>query len=178
MSDKELIELLKRDPEQGLAAVVVRYTAYVLKIASTKLNGVCTREDIEETVSDVFYLFYRQGQRCGFEIRSLRAYLSLIAERRCVDVFRRRVKCETALPLDDETAGCLRADDEEDGDYTLLAQCIKRLGEPDTSIFIRKYFFGQSTADIAAELDIRPNTVDKRISRGLAKLRKMMEEER
>lgn len=176
MSDNELVELLKRDSEQGLAAVVVRYSAYVMKIARTKLSGICPREDIEETVSDVFYLFYRQGKRCGFEIRSLRAYLSLIAERRCIDVFRQLIKREDTLPLD-EAALSIADEADTDGDYTALAESIKRLGEPDTSIFIRKYFYGQKTADIAAELNIRPNTVDKRISRGLVKLRKMMEEE-
>lgn len=175
MSDKELTELLKRDPEQGLAAVVIRYTAYVLKIARTKLDNICTQEDIEEIVSDVFFSFYQQGQKCGFEIRSLRAYISLIAERRCVDVFRRRIRQEDTVPLD-ESAGMLVSESSEDHD--MLAENIKKLGEPDTSIFIRKYFYGQKTADIARELHMKPNTVDKRISRGLVKLRKLMEEEK
>ena len=175
MSDKELIELLKRDPEQGLAAVVIRYTAYVLKIARTKLNNICTHEDIEEIVSDVFFSFYQQGQKCSFEIRSLRAYISLIAERRCVDVFRQRVRREDTVPLDD-AADALVSENSED--YGILARKIKQLGEPDASIFIRKYFYGQKTADIAREIHMKPNTIDKRISRGLVKLRKLMEEEK
>ena len=175
MSDKELIELLKRSPEQGLAEVVVRYTAYVLKIARTKLDNVCTREDIEEIVSDVFFSFYQQGQKCSFEIRSLRAYISLIAERRCVDVFRQRIRREDTVPLDD-SVGMNVPENREDHD--ILAENIKKLGEPDTSIFIRKYFYGQKTADIARELHMKPNTVDKRVSRGLVRLRKLMEEEK
>lgn len=173
MSDKELVELLKRDPEKGLAAVVIRYTAYVLKIAWTKLNNICTQEDIEELVSDVFFSFYQQGQKCDFEIRSLRAYISLIAERRCVDVFRQRIRSEDTLPLDDIDSSLVS---EYNEDYDMLAEKIKKLGEPDTSIFIRKYFYGQKTAEIARELHMKPNTVDKRISRGLVKLRKLMEE--
>lgn len=176
MSDKELIELLKQNPEQGLAAVVIRYTAYVLKIARTKLNDVCTHEDIEEIVSDVFFRFYQQGQKCGFEIRSLRAYISLIAERLCVDVFRQQIRHEDPVPL--ENAADKLVSEEDSGDYDILAEKIKQLGEPDISIFIRKYFYGQKTAEIARELHMKPNTVDKRISRGLVKLRKLMEEEK
>ncbi|SFC99491.1 sigma factor-like helix-turn-helix DNA-binding protein [Ruminococcus albus] len=53
---------------------------------------------------------------------------------------------------------------------------LKELGEPDTTIFIRKYFFGQRSSDIAREMKMNANTVDKRISRGLVRLRKMLEE--
>ena len=173
MSDKELIELLKRSPEQGLAAVVIRYTAYVLKIARTKLDNICTREDIEEIVSDIFFIFYQQGQKCDFEIRSLRAYISLIAERRCINVFRQHIRRENTVPLDEVDSSFVSENNE---DYDTLVAGIKKLGEPDTSIFIRKYFFGQKTADIARELHMKPNTVDKRVSRGLVKLRKIMEE--
>ena len=86
MTDKELIVKLKNSPPDGLVAVVDRYTAYVLKIARTKLDGICSSEDIEEAVSDIFFKFYQTGQKCGFEIRSVRAYLSVIAERHCTDV--------------------------------------------------------------------------------------------
>ena len=173
MTDKELIRMLKKDRERGLAAVIDRYTAYVLKIAHIKLSGLCTSEDIEEAVSDVFFIFYRKALDCDFEIRSVRAYLSLIAERRFTDIFRQRIKSAEQVPLDD-VAETLAAEEIPDRNSELAA-AVKQLGEPDTSIFIRKYFFGQKTADIANELHMRPKTVDKRISRGLVKLRKILE---
>ena len=175
MSDKELIELLKRSPEQGLAEVVIRYTAYVMKIVRVKLDNICTQEDMEEIVSDIFFSFYQQGRKCSFEIRSLRAYISLIAERRCIDAFRQHIRRENTVSLDD--TDCMSVPTDNDN-YDMLAEEIKKLGEPDTSIFIRKYFYGQKTADIAKELQMKPNTVDKRISRGRVKLRKIMEEEK
>lgn len=175
MNDEELLELLRSDPHKGLAAVVGRYTAYVLKIVRTRLGGLCTQEDIEELVSDVFFSFYEYGTKCCFEIRSLRGCLAIIAERRCIDCigkFRRR--CEI-VPID-ELIETLPAEIHSD-DHSLLTGALKKLGEPDTSIFIRKYFFGQKTSDIAKELRMRPNTVDKRVSRGLIRLRKILEEE-
>ena len=175
MTDKELIRLLKKDPGQGLAAVIERYTAYVMKIAHIKLNDVCSSEDIEEAVSDVFYIFYKRSEQMGFELRSVRAYLSLISERRFTDVFRRSIKTAEQISID-EIAETLPAE-ESPKENSELADAINKLGEPDKSIFFRKYFLGQKTNDIADELHMRPKTVDKRVSRGLVKLRKILEGE-
>ena len=175
MTDKELIVKLKSSPHDGLAAVVDRYTAYVMKIARTKLGGICSSEDIEEAVSDIFFKFYKTGLECGFEIRSVRAYLSVIAGRHCTDVFRRAVSAPDILPLED--AGETAAEDMSYDTRSALAEAVKKLGEPDTSIFIRKYFFGQKTKEIAEELHLNPKAVDKRVSRGLVKLRKILKED-
>ena len=175
MTDKELVEKLKSSPREGLAAVVDRYTAYVMKIARTKLGGICSSEDIEEAVSDIFFKFYQTGLSCGFDIRSVRAYLSVIAGRHCTDVFRRHISAPDILPLED--AGEIAAGEPSADTHTALAAAIKKLGEPDTSIFIRKYFFGQKTKEIAQELHLNPKAVDKRVSRGLVKLRKILKEE-
>lgn len=51
------------------------------------------------------------------------------------------------------------------------------LGRPDSEIFMRKYFYGQKRRDIAEELGMKTNTVDKIVSRGLVKLRKILDEQ-
>ena len=58
MNDKELLRLLKAEPERGLAQTVGQYSAYVYKIAFTRLGEVCSKEDIEEAVSDIFLAFF------------------------------------------------------------------------------------------------------------------------
>lgn len=55
-----------------------------------------------------------------------------------------------------------------------LIQVIKSLGEPDCEIFIRKYYFGQSTKSIANDLGMKENTIDKKVSRGHIKLRELL----
>lgn len=174
MTDKELIELLKSSPQDGLAAVIKRYSAYVYKIVCTKLGSIYSEQDIEEIVSDIFLKFYRSSQKDGFRIRSLRGYLSLIAERHCIDILRTRKQNIDEILFDD-IADTVAFEEEPQPD-TELYDALLALGEPDTTIFIRKYFFGQRSSDIAKEMNMKVNTVDKRISRGLVKLRKMLEE--
>ena len=48
------------------------------------------------------------------------------------------------------------------------------LSEPDKEIFIRKYYLGQSTKIISKILGIKENTIDKKVSRGLLKLKNIL----
>ena len=47
---------------------------------------------------------------------------------------------------------------------------MEGLGEPDREIFLRKYYLGQRTKEIARALNLRENTVDQKVGRGLKKL--------
>lgn len=174
MTDKELLQMLLKEPKRGLEQTVRSYTPYVMKIVRVKLSGVCTKEDIEEIVSDIFMMFYLSIGRYGEEVRSVKALLAVIARRKCADTYeqmkkqRDSVSCEElSEDIPDEPLG---------DDRAALIEAIRSLGQPDEQIFIRKYFFGQTSSDIAAELNMKTNTVDKRISRGLKKLRKIIEE--
>ena len=175
MNDKELTELLKCDPQKGFEAVIRQYTPYVMKIARTRLAGVCTNEDAEEAVSDIFFKFYTAGKERGFDITSVKALLVVIAQRHCTDVFRRLSReVET---VDYNELENLLADEDAAGDEETLTEALKQLGQPDCDIFIRKYYFGQKNKEIAAELGVSPGTLNSKISRGLEKLRHILRRE-
>ncbi len=123
MNDNELLMLLKSDPEQGLAQVVRQYSAYVHKTAYTRLKDVCTREDIEEAVSDIFLMFYNIGSKNSFEMTSVRALLSVIAKRHCINIFHRQCRQEETLVYDDLEN--VLADEEHDN--TELIEAVKQL---------------------------------------------------
>ena len=176
MTDRELLELLKEVPEKGLSAVVSKYSAYVHTIAYSKLSGVCTREDIEEAVSDIFMKFYEYVRSTDREITAVAAYLAVIAKRHSINVYKKHVCREECLPLD-VIGGAVADKTEESDTRRLLIEAVMSLGRPDCEIFIRKYFFGQKSRDIAEALDMKTNTVDKIVSRGLVKLRKRLNEQ-
>lgn len=175
MTNKELLDMLIRDPARGLEHTVRQYTPYVMKIVRTKLSGYCSNEDVEEIVSDIFLLFYQSIGRYGGNVRSVKALLAVIARRKCADSFERLKKQSDHISLDELPQDVAAA--QPDPHRARLIAALHSLGQPDEQIFIRKYFFGQKSSDIAAELNIKTNTVDKRISRGLKKLKKIMEEE-
>ena len=98
----------------------------------------------------------------------------MIAARHCTDIFRSRCNGFETVALS-ELENVLAVTDTTDG--KALIDAVKSLGEPDSSIFIRKYYLGQKNKDIAKELKMRQGTVNTRISRGLDKLRKILEED-
>ena len=59
MTQEDILALMKSDPEKGMKFVTWQYTALVYKTVLHKLSSVCSMEDVEETVSDVFLDFYK-----------------------------------------------------------------------------------------------------------------------
>ena len=68
MTEKELLALMSRDPRRGFEQAIRQYTPYVMKIVRTKLEGACSYEDIEVTVSDVFVMFHKYITKNSSEI--------------------------------------------------------------------------------------------------------------
>lgn len=153
------------------------YMAFVYTIVHGKLSAVCGKPEIEECVSDVFFKLYTARSIIDPDKGSLKSYLAVLSRRAAIDVFRKTQNRAGSVSFDEleNEWGVSDADveksviDRETGE--LLIQEIKALGEPDTEILIRKYYFGQSSKIISKTLGIKENTVNKRISRALVKLK-------
>ena len=52
-----------------------------------------------------------------------------------------------------------------------LVEAIKSLGEPDSEIIVRKFYFGESSKQISERLAMTVSAIDTRASRALKKLR-------
>jgi RNA polymerase sigma-70 factor (ECF subfamily) len=171
--EKELLTFLLQTPEQGLEIIMNRYMAFVYTIVYGKLSDVCKKQDMEECVSDIFFEVYRTRSLIDLEKGSLKAYLAVVAKRRAIDVFRKHKGNAEDVSLDAFGHDWLASKDSvtagENSD--ILVDEIKALGEPDSQILIRKYYFGQSAKAIARVLGLKENTVNKRASRALAKLK-------
>ena len=175
-SDKELLSLLLQTPEQGLEIIMDRYMAFVYTIVYGKLSDICKKQDIEECVSDVFFEIYRTRSLIDLEKGSLKAYLAVVAKRRAIDVFRKHKGSAEEISLDEFDHDWFASKDSVTDNETsdILVDEIKALGEPDSQILIRKYYFGQSAKAIARALGLKENTVNKRASRALAKLKEAL----
>lgn len=99
----------------------------------------------------------------------------MTAQRHCIDLFRKVTGRAQAVPLD-EIAELSNEQEIYAENSTELMNAIRSLGEPDTQIFLRRYFFGQRNKDIAKDLGMTAAAVNKRISRGLVKLKEILKE--
>ncbi|HEX2925985.1 MAG TPA: sigma-70 family RNA polymerase sigma factor [Ruminiclostridium sp.] len=173
--DKKILALLREKPEKGLEKLMEEYSGMVYAIIYNKLNHLFSREDIEECTSMVFYEAYENRNAIDPAKGSLKAYLAVMAKRRAIDLLRKNARhFANVVPLDtyDADNSIVNAAEEMDAETKdMLITAVKALGEPDSEIFIRKYYFGQSSRKISEILGIKQNTIDKKVSRGLEKLR-------
>ena len=173
MTDKELIKKLKKDRSSGLSVVIDLYSGLLYKIASAIILPLGTKEDVEECVSDSFIAFYGQADKIDLEKASIKTYLAVITKRKAIDRYRMLKKATALIPLDEAELSDTAAQD-----FTVstdkkgaLIKAVRSLGEPDTTIVTRKFYLGETAAEIAAELDMSEAAVQKRIERSRNKLK-------
>lgn len=171
------IRLLNTDPEKGMELAVATYSGYVYAICRARLSGACSPQEIEECAAEVFAEVYKSRARLDDQKGSLKAFVCTVARNRAANAYRAKARSRACVSLDDarlphEAAAESRLLATETADE--LLRCIRSLGSQDSEIFIRKYYFGQSTKEIAKAMGLKENTVDKRVSRGYAKLKSLM----
>lgn len=178
LQDLELLKEFKHNAEQALGSLIDQYADLVYSIIHGKIVTVGTSEDVQECVSDVFLEFYKQVNKIDTEKGTVKAYLAIIAKRKGIDLYRKLIRVashnvnleEEDKQYEDRNTNIEQSViQKEEQEYLLKA--MDSLGEPDREIFIRKYYMGQKTKEIATALNLLDNTVDKKVSRGLKKLR-------
>lgn len=181
MTQEEVLALMKSDPEKGMQAVTWQYTALVYKTVLHKLSSVCSTEDVEETVSDVFLDFYKNYQTVDLSKGSLASFLMVLAQRRAVDVFRKKMRQKNIdmLLSEEENKNAERTENTalKNEERNFLINAILKLGEPDSTIIFRKFYFGETYEEIGNRLGLSANAVNKRYLRSIEKLSIMMEGE-
>lgn len=181
MQDRELTDLIGKDAEAGMKQLMKQYSGFVYTIVYSKLCRVCTKEDAEECAADVFIEFYRSISSFDLSRGTVRGFLSIIARRVAIARFHTLTKNRPEIVSTDDGENPvdeLRAEEDGigSGQRRLLLDAVNSLGEPDSTLIMKKYFGGETARQIASELGMNGFTVDKRIRRALVKLRKKLTE--
>jgi len=179
MTSRELAAMMKESPADCHRALVREYGRYVYAIVYNKLRGCGTKEDIEECVSDVFAALF---MKCQFDLSSendIKSLIGTIAQRKAIDMFRRlSKKADTTVSSDDEgflelpsSENIIESSEVSERNQILLNK-IKELGEPDTTIIIKQYYYNMTVAEIGKAISMTAAAVQKRSIRAREKLKK------
>ena len=179
MSEDELRALVSRHKESGFRHIFQQYQSYVYSIVWSHIKSVCSTEDAEECVSDVFAaVFLHFG-----EIRegAMQGYIGTVAKRTAIDMFRRHTAQKAAAMAGEELTE-IRSDEDIAAGYEHSEMCgellnaIRSLGEPDAEIVIQKYYYDRNAEEIAAAVQMKPVNVRVRLSRALKRLKTLLTE--
>lgn len=178
MDDAGLLELINQDANAGMERLMDQYAGVVYAVVRQKLEpAYCVSSDIEDCVADVFSKFYAERSTYDPNISSLKTYLCVIARNHAINVSKQR-KRKSGSSLDEESifaSACEVTIDGDADDEELRRRVIKAvedLGDPDSKIIFRKFYYGESSKEIAKALGLTVSNVDTRTHRALKKLRK------
>lgn len=177
MSEDELRALVERHKESGFRRIFQQYQAYVYSVVWSHVKSVCSKEDAEECVSDVFAAVFLHFD----EIRNgaLQGYIGTVAKRTAIDAFRRHTAQKAAVFSGEELPE-MRSDEDIEECYAHSEMCgelldaIRSLGEPDAEIVIQKYYYDRNAEEIAEAVRLKPVNVRVRLSRALKRLKTLL----
>jgi len=133
------------------------------------------RHRAEDAVSEAFVRVYRRWRRGGIE--HPRAYIRRAVVNEVNSRFRRlTVERREATKHSGDDRG-LRAADDQLADADLLFRALQTLPERQRTALVLRYYGAFSEADIATTMGIAVGTVKSSVSRGLERLRAVMDEQ-
>ena len=100
MDEQQLLSRLRRGDEQALAAVIARFSAYVVTVIHNRSRGLLSPEDEDELASSTFFALWQSCRTV--KAGSIRVWLGSVARNKTVDRLRR---ARVDMPLDEELAG-------------------------------------------------------------------------
>lgn len=180
MTGEEYCGLLETSAENAHSSLFEEYYSYVRTIVFNRLRSVGSSEDVEECISDIFAeLFFSLGDNCSSG--ELKGFVGTVAKRTAIDRFRSlSVRSGRTLSMDDKEF----TEPESDTDIVsesearelrrLVVDCIKSLGEPDSTILIQKFYYNRSSREVGDILSMKPAAVRMRSKRAAEKLREIL----
>lgn len=173
MQENTVERLLLEKNEQGMDALLLHYGPLMRYIIAPILQNPQDREDCLSEVS--MRVWEKIGQFDG-EKGSFRAWLTTITRNTALNHARRASRSSAeelseSTPSPDPTPEetLLKKERQE-----ALKTALSRLSYKDRLLFYRKYYYRQSTAQIAAELGMTERAVEGKLYRVKKQLRKSL----
>lgn len=172
MSDAELIQRLKDKKQKALIQVMDCYGGYVYTIVRNIIGDRMQVEDIEETVSDVFFKLWQNSSRLDME-RPLKPYLVSMARNMARNKLREH---KLFSPLEEEELvqeDVLAEEMEQKEQILIVEEVLNRLPPMEREIFIRYYYNYEKVAEIAKRYHVSAS----KVKMSLYRIRKQLKSE-
>lgn len=181
MDDRKIISLFFERSEQAIVELSAKYGAVYRKVAKNILNNTL---DAEECVNDAYLGAWNTippnhpDQLFSYVCRIVRN-LS-IAKYHKNTALKRNSVYDTAL---DELEGCLASEKNVEEELSakelsgLIDDFLDTLDQQNRVLFVRRYWYSDSIADIAMRMKLSDNNVSVRLSRIRGKLKKYLKKE-
>lgn len=185
MKDEAIIDLIYEKNELGLSKLADKYEKLLIQIAAGILGN--RSRDIEECINDTYLKLWNHIEQYDMEKASLKTYLKVIARNTAINKLRDLSKREQLeLPEDISDIAKYYIDKRQNVEGQVfdkenmiqLNMIIGHLNEKDQELVIRRYFYLQSSKDIATATKMTITAIDSRLSRLRNKMKQEFEKEK
>lgn len=182
--DRDIVELLAARDEKGIELIAQRYEKLIRYIAVTILGG--RESSVEECINDVYLKLWMHGAEYDDTKALFRTYLKAVARNTALNHLRKMDRLEELEGA--RELGALQSDyidHSQDPEQTMICQeeiralnqILAALRRKDKELVLRRFYYLQSTKQIAAAMGMTENAVDSKISRLRKKIKKKYEKE-
>ena len=182
LEDTHIVDLYWKRDADAIKESSEKYGGFCFSIANNILHN---KEDSEECVNDTWLKAWNSIPPT--RPKSLRMFLARITRNLSFDCFtaksaKKRGSGEIDLVLD-ELSECIPSDSDVASEYEFKELClyiqrfVNNLSDKDKTIFLRRYFFTDSVADISAMLGLSENSIMVNLCRTRKKLKIYLQKE-
>lgn len=175
MDDSYFIQGLKKKKEKVLRQVIDYYGGYIYTIVNNILGDVMQPEDVEETVSDIFWNLWRYSKQLDKD-RPLKPYLVSMAR----NAARNKLRAyHLTSPLEEWDAAeedilCEQLEQKEQ--LAIVERTLQEFEPWDREIFLRYYFYYEKIHSIAERYQSTDSKVKMTLHRMRKRCKKRLEE--
>lgn len=180
--DFDIIRLLRANDQEAIALIEERYGRLIHYIAETVLGHRIS--DIEECVNDVYMKLWTHGAGYDYRKAAFKTYLKTIVRNTALN-YLRKISRQENYEQPDEDSGLQEAyiDYSQDVEQEMirreeidaLERVVKKLKEKDRELVLRRFYYMQTTKQIAAAMKMSEASVDTKLSRLRKKMKKQYE---
>lgn len=171
INEIKLLHNLKSKKRNSLEDVIKLYTPYVSVVIYNTIGSIALKEDVDEVISDTFLQLWRNADSIDEEKGCIRSYVGAVARNTAKNKLR-------TIRVNEELDENIVSDSDSPQDILLknedrkfLLDMIAALGEPDSEIFLRYYYYNEKIKVISDVMNINISTVKSKLSRGKEKLK-------
>lgn len=182
--DEEIVELLAARDQRCIELIVQRYEKLIRYIAVTILHN--RESSVEECINDVYLKIWTHGAGYDYQKASFKTYLKAITRNTALNYLRKMKRLEELEGMDEsDTLQSEYIDYSQNLEQKVIYQeevqvlnrILKALRRKDKELVLRRFYYLQSTKQIAEAMGMTENAVDSKLSRLRKKIRKHYERE-
>lgn len=167
IDEQKLLHNLKKRNRNSLDDIIKIYTPYISVIVYNTVGCKLSKEDMEEIVSDTFFLLWQNSLNIDESKGNMRSYLATIARNKLRKYHSNEVLNEQIISSDlTPQDNIIKAENSQ-----FLTELITSLGVPDSEIFFRYYYYNEKIKTISKAMNISLSTVKTKLYRGKQKLK-------